>query len=620
MKYHEYMAQFALLDETKTVLMGRMKQRERQLRAAGAKNAPRTASAAAAPKKNTFRLHPMRWAAVFMSIALVVTATPVLAVFVPRGGENNNIVSTVPGDDNGGGNNNFINTIKLEYMENLMVDTTGVTAYSIRMETEEEPAETIAFTDAKERAAISLLSGQILERRNAEPLEKSEKKGRRYLYSTTASYEAGNVEYDETGIKKVTFMKNTEVTKDVYDKNGNLIDANRRIEQEELDAQINRMYTTKRFTFVQYVAMVENSGRYQYKDENGEVASEYLELRPDSLDYDENGTASFDEGNVVQNSSHVICVQQPDKPAYFSSALSTSFVIDNITGYIYKIEGLKICGFVNNLVVDSTESVYTISVNADNNLVFTDVMPNKDVKVYDGFMDNDGWTYVYNDTLDETDQEKKIIRYTNEIYRQDREGNVYIEEHEKWPYYIEYKMVDGIPTRFENRGLIKMRARGDYDNILGLYNDITILSGCVIYHSAVTGESIYILARDKNDTFGLDADAYNGWLDDNFDMLIRRQDGQLYYKSVDLAECVDELVTIRNSEFTQFCDFNVEEVKDYYMSVGNDRYKVENVYRYKGANETKYYRVVRTETGLGLEELTSKSYADNIFIFQPINK
>ena len=206
MKYREYMAQFALIDEVKPALIGRLKQRARQLRAAGAECAatevvPQNAAAtkasdvktpAQAPrKKNTFRLHPMRWAAVFMSIALVATATPILAIFVPRGSK-------------------VQNEIKLDYMKDLMVDTEGVTAYSIRRETVEEPAQSLAFTGKDEGPAISLLSAHPAE--EGIELLASEKKTHQYLYSTTDRYEAGNVEYGETGIQKVTFMKNREVT------------------------------------------------------------------------------------------------------------------------------------------------------------------------------------------------------------------------------------------------------------------------------------------------------------------------------------------------------------------------------------------------------------------------
>lgn len=56
------------------------------------------------------------------------------------------------------------------------------------------------------------------------------------------------------------------------------------------------------------------------------------------------------------------------------------------------------------------------------------------------------------------------------------------------------------------------------------------------------------------------------------------------------------------------------------MNVGNDRYKIYNVYYRTGTNETTYYRLLKSPNGVELVEITSKSYTDNVFIFQPINK
>ncbi len=652
MKYHEYMAQFALLDETKTVLMGRMKQRERQLRAAGAKTAQRTAPAKVAPKKNTFRLHPMRWAAIFTSIALVATATPILAIFVPQDG------------------GLTADAIKLEYMKDLMVDTTGVTAYSIRKESSgEDGAASLAFTgeDEKEgdgQPAISLLSAHPLEE-EIKPLA-SETKTYQYLYSTTDRYEAGSVEYDETGIKKVTFKKNVEVEEDVYDENGQLIGSERRIGQEELDAQINKMYTTDRFTFVQFVAKVGESGYYEYIDAEGNEQMEYIQLRPEGLHFDENGVSDFDKGYYVHPYDTDIPMYPsvtgggPDgirviySPAYYSSAFSAAFVIDNSTGYFYKIENLNICGFRNGLVIGDKACAYTVDIDADRNLVFTDVVPNKDIVVYDVFSDRNGWVYVYNNTLDGVDKARKTA-YTTKKYYFDAEGDVYFPQGET--NVLTQRVEEGELVPFENQGYIRDLHTFDWfwgdennerlDNLHGYCGDLAIYSREGWSDNLVTwGESVddaykryifvagYMQERNADDTVhGLslefDQTTVNGqivekwawrWLDDDYNVLLAITDGTLYYKEVDLMEYTDKSVILTEADFSRLSNLQLESYDDYYMSVGSDFYKVEGVYRYKGLSETKYYRVVRTETGLGLEELTSKSYADNIFIFQPINK
>lgn len=650
MNYHDYMAQFALLDETKTVLMGRMKQRARQLRAAGARTAPRTASAEVSPKKNTFRLHPMRWAAVFMSIALVVTATPLLAIFVPWG-------------------NAHITEIKLDYMKDLMVDTEGVTAYSIRRETVEEPAESLTFTGKDEGPAISLLSAHPVKE-GAELLADGTKTYQ-YLYSTTDRYEAGNVEYNETGIQKVTFMKNREVTEDVYDENGQLIGAERRIGQDELDAQINKMYTTDRFTFVQFVAKVEESGYYKYIDAEGKAQGEYIQLRPEGLHFDENGVSDFDKGYYVSMLTAGQIVLNPsvyggeqygirvDMEArgggcgYYSSAFSAAFVIDNETGYFYKIENLEIWGFRNGLVIDKNACVYTVDVDADRNLVFTDVVPNKDIVVYDVFSDGNGWVYVYNNTLDSVDRERKTA-YTTKKYYFDAEGNVYFPQGET--NVLTQRVVEGELVPFENQGYIRdlhtfdwrwgtrysaERYLRGYCGNLAIYSlegwneHMVTWSGLVddaykeyifvagYMQAGNVADPVHGISLEFDQTVVTGQFVYKWtwrWLNDDYNVLLAITDGTLYYKEVDLTQYADRSVVLTEADFTQLSDRQLEPYDDYDMSVGNDFYKVEGVYRYKGLNETKYYRVVRTETGLGLEELTSKSYADNVFIFQPINK
>ena len=644
MKYLEYMAQFTLIDEAKPALIGRMKQRARQLRTAGASCAEAEASAGKVPagkaaaiseRRGPIRLHPIRWAAIFTSIALVLAGTPILAIFIPRG--------KVQVD---------FTELRLDYMKDLMVDTEGVTAYSIRRETVEEPAAaSLAAAGESKGPAISFFPDLVAEKGGTMSLAKSSKKERTYLYSTTESYEAGNVEYDEAGIQKVTFMKNREVTEDVYDENGQLIDSNRRIEQDELDGQINRMYTTKRFTFVQFVPILESQGagftsvggktlRYEYanvcyRGQDGTPAYDLLALRPHGMEYDENGISSFD------------CFQEDDfvgRGVYFSSPFSASFVIDNTTGYFYKIEGFGISGFYSGLVVgaktnwdgrflDGQKSTYKLSVDADNNLVFTDIMPNKDILVKDAFTDNDGWAYVMNDLLDEIDPEKKIIysttgsdSITGGKYTRDAQGDVYIYSHVTdgmsiLSTILTHKMVDGVPEPFENHGFLKLPV--DLNSLyqdpsyftisvfLGMYDDLAIYSG-----------NNGTLVSGKEGKVGLVVSGayYAQWFDDAFDMLLGSDENGLYYCPVDLAECVDKLVTYEDKDFVRFSDLKLERAEEYYLNVGSDRYLIGNVYSHKEVNETKYYRVVRMETGLGLEELTSKSYADNVFIFQPINK
>ncbi len=309
--------------------------------------------------------------------------------------------------------------------------------------------------------------------------------------------------------------------------------------------------------------------------------------------------------------------------------------------YFYKIENFGISAIGEGLVVgaetdwdgcflDSPKSTYKLSVDADNNLVFTDIMPNKDITVRDAFADNDGWAYVMNDLFDEIDLEKKIIYATYTAqggYIRDTQGDVYIysnviDEMSILSTTLTHKMVDGVPEPFENHGLLKLPFdwktyhQNPYvfidNDFLGMYDDLSLYGGCDggAFASGKEGEAGLAVSGTY--------DAQ--WFDDAFDMLLGSDEDGLYYCPVDLAECVDGLVTYGKEDFVRFTDLELGRVEEYYLNVGSDRYLIGNVYSHKEINETKYYRVVHTETGLGLEELTSKSYADNVFIFQPINK
>ena len=647
MRYHDYMNEFTVIDETKSLLFSRMKQRARQLKAAQVKR-ERTASAAAAmPKKtNTFKLHPKRWIAIATSVALVIAAIPTVyyTAFNKPGGPN-------------------LASVKLEYMENMMVDVDGVTAYSIRQETEDGTASpaSLQSSSKSEGPALSLLSASVIkEPSGAQPFDKKESK-RNYLYSTNESYELGNVEYDESGITKVSFMKNKEVTEDIYDDNGKLIDSNRKITQEELDSQINKIYTTKEYTFIQFVPLVEKSGWYGCKTADGKTTSEFVLLRPDGMKYDEQGVADFDRAECTAT----IGETELRAWSYYTSALSASFVIDNATGYIYKIENFHVDGFYNGMLIsyanyEGTDIMnrekpyyYSIGTDENHNLVFTDVLPNKDVDVYDVFIDNYGWLFVLNNRVDDVDRDRKIIYTTNRYkYVYDSDNKVYVTNGNRGGGFLREALTIDITKRIISgeeadlepdvilRDLKYFRSTpwDSYTNLLsGIYENLYVFKypECRETDIPEYDECMvdYIVAYDKETESGLALaegivayeyamESYTGvrWLNSNYDILVRIKDNKLSYASVNLDDCKTEFKTLGEDDFISLRDETLYEAEDYYMTVGNDKYKVNDVYYYTDVNNTYYYHLVRTTTGVELVELTSKSYTDNVFIFQPINK
>ncbi|MCH5351761.1 MAG: hypothetical protein J1F39_07330 [Clostridiales bacterium] len=576
MKFNDYFNRHKMSDESKSVLSSKMKQRARQLRSE-AKTRPLTAKTESAPKKkNTFKLHPIRWIAIFMSILIVAVTTPIVYFF-----------GIAP-------NLNVVPSVKLEFMKNLMVDIDGVTAYSIRTDKngdylDVKPLGSDGFSHDGEPdgAAISLLSASIVA--DEAPVRTAKAASpRSFLYSTKDSYDAGNVEYDNT--EKVTFMKNDSVTGDVYDNNGKLIDSTRKVTQYELDSQINRLYTTGRFTYVQFIPIVRVSGEYKYKTPDGETGSDLVLVRyDDPKEYDEYGVSAF------------------DKRDYYSNHLTSSFVIDNETGYFYKIENIRIMGFIGELITDDHGYFYTVSTDANRNLVFTDVCPNKDIQVSGVMLDNHDWIYVLNNNnINVVDREKKTVYYTDKTrYYLDSDGTVYLEENG----YLTHKMVDGESIELDEAdrrysvGLVK--TGDEYD----IYEGSALYDKNLAVKYRLTGGELYVNGNWR-------------WLNDSYDTIIGYgNDGTLYYKTIDLEDYRNQSVTLSmESDFTPFPYDGLTEVTNYYLQVGDDSYKVNNVWRRISISETVYYRLAKTETGVELIELSSKQYEGNVFIFQPINK
>jgi len=115
------------------------------------------------------------------------------------------------------------------------------------------------------------------------------------------------------------------------------------IDQEQIPAQINRMTISRGFTFIQFIPLVQNSGYYYYVGEGygffdnreeayaaggGSYERIRVNLRPDNADV--NG---FDYG------------------PFYTNSLSSSFIIDNTSGYIYAIEHDVVIDGVYNGVI-----------------------------------------------------------------------------------------------------------------------------------------------------------------------------------------------------------------------------------------------------------------------------
>lgn len=528
-----------------------------------------------------------------------------------------------------GNEGNQIVTLKIDYMKDLQADIAGNKALGIKKDKINTRRNNV---NCASKNVFGIKNLALESTQNEQDDVREEKIERYYLYSTTQTYQNGNVEYDSSSIKKMSFKKNISVTEDVYDENGNLIDSSTSITQEEINAQVNKLYVTDKYSFIQFVALVDESGYYQYYDENGEVKQAYVELRPNSLTFDENGISSFDKEN------------------YYSSALSQSFIINNENGYIYKIENLRIKKIHDvDIVIGQDNNIYKIYFTDDNNLVFRDILPNKTISISKVATDSNGWTLVANDSITLTDVENKIIYrkigYPNHNYLIGEDMKIY--RLNANTSSIDKIVLEGNEVDIDNNSIIKCYLRkGDlqifnneyYRNHLsnpfyGLYKGYAFSYGCVsVYYGdpqfpgGLSGQefvkdSIYFPEYNYwNDMYGNINIEVSAFMIEDGVFLVETQ-GKLYYKKINIDDYLGTNTIFKVEDCILLSDSIVEPYNDdYYISVGNDRIKILNVYRKQSVSQTLYYQVVDNGETLELKLLEDKQYNENTFIFQPINR
>jgi hypothetical protein len=147
------------------------------------------------------------------------------------------------------------------------------------------------------------------------------------------------------------------------------------ITQDEVEGQVDKLYVLYQYTFISFVPL-------------------NLNQRPDSseilLDYD--GVAFY------------------DKFDYFSNNLRQSFVVDNNTGLIYKIENLDILSLRGGCIRLRNNSIpFDMRINNLGQLEFYALYSN--VNIYTGYCLKDiyGNKLVLNDAIDYRDESTKTI-------------------------------------------------------------------------------------------------------------------------------------------------------------------------------------------------------------------
>lgn len=270
------------------------------------------------------------------------------------------------------GDNNSVETINLDYMKNMIINLDGEVAFCIKKDVVNNNDNNVANVSYGNNEASY---------QNTEDLEKY------FLYSTSDST-------DESKSRKVTFNKNKDIKDKIYDDNGNEIKDDTIIHQDDMNAQINKLYIGNKFIFIQFISIVEDSGTYKY-EENDVIKEEYVNVRPEKSTYDNEGISEF------------------DKSDYYSSALVKSFVIDKTSGFIYEIRDIKIKEIKDDLVKLDDNYIYSLYINENNELEIKSLFSNSTIEVLDFFSDRYGNNYIKNKTVDFVDNQTNTIYYTD---------------------------------------------------------------------------------------------------------------------------------------------------------------------------------------------------------------
>lgn len=503
---------------------------------------------------------------------------------------------------------NKATNLNISYIKDLAIDVDGLTGFAIKSE------EEVGTHKNSVQLASYNTSGQTYK---VTADEQESGLARNYLYATKADCEQGDFVYSPDSVEKVSFKKNDSVKEEIYDSDGKVISSERRLTQEEIPAQINKFYATENFLFMQFVfvrqakandmLVVDDwSGHYYFRDSFDAQDYSYTEVRPDDLVYDENGITEF------------------DRTGYRNSEYVKNFVVNRATGYIYQIENFNIDVVVNtNIVGVNTKIVgvdgtdfryyyYRISVNPEGELLFTDVMPNREVLVDSVETDKYGYTFVYNHDINLIDKENKMYYFTNnDEYFIDDAQEVY-QFDTNYPYTIKSVMVNGEPQKYNN------------DKVSSGLRWIGTEKGvrCRDFMGNYKGRFVDYQGHIDNALWG---PGNVRWLGNNFltsTLLYCDVDGELYYKIIDIESCIESPVVLTPSDFQKISEGvgKLEDVEFYDMKVGKSFVRVKDAFTAKTSTGTKCYKAVKNGDKVELKLLQDKEYTQNVFIFQPLSK
>jgi hypothetical protein len=156
------------------------------------------------------------------------------------------------------------------------------------------------------------------------------------------------------------------------------------ITQDEVDGQVDKLFVLYQYTFISFVPLNLNP-RPQDQD---------LEL-----DYDD--------------------IPSYDKTGFYSDSTRQSFVVDNNTGLIYKIEGMNIASLSGGCVsIQNSPFPFDMRITEQNELEFYSLHQNASINTYSCLKDMFNNIFIRNDLLNYFDGTNNVTYYVlNDTFR-----------------------------------------------------------------------------------------------------------------------------------------------------------------------------------------------------------
>jgi hypothetical protein len=153
------------------------------------------------------------------------------------------------------------------------------------------------------------------------------------------------------------------------------------ITQDEVDGQVDKLYVLYQYTFISFVPL----------NLNPRPEDQDLEL-----DYDD--------------------IPLYDKTGFYSDSTKQSFVVDNNTGLIYKIEDVKIASISKGLLwIENNFVPYDLRVNSESELEFYPLFTNSSIVAFDAIKDKYGNKFIFNNRLNMIDELSNTTFYVHQF-------------------------------------------------------------------------------------------------------------------------------------------------------------------------------------------------------------